>query len=149
MAVVVAAVVVMLWPRPTQVTRASCDRIRVGMSRTEVEAILGGPPGDYRTGPTVGPEFDQSFRTVVHSAWTGPLPPAPTSVMPLPTIKDWPPIEPLAYDTWQRDAGNVYVTFSPEGVVRIKSFSAAIKLEHGPLDNLLWRLKRQWRRWFL
>jgi hypothetical protein len=45
----VAALV--LWPRADRVTRANFDRIRVGMSRAEVEAILG-PPGDYRTGRT-------------------------------------------------------------------------------------------------
>jgi hypothetical protein len=66
LAVVGAAGAVVLWRRSAHVTRASCDRIRVGMSRAEVEAILGGPPGDYRAGPTVGPEFEESFRTVVH-----------------------------------------------------------------------------------
>jgi hypothetical protein len=68
LAVVVAAVVVVLWPRPDRITQENYDRIRVGglwgedwathdnrapvkkgMTRTEVEAILG-PPGDYRTG---------------------------------------------------------------------------------------------------
>src|SRR5258708_730719 len=39
------------WPRPDRVTRENFDRIKVGMSRTEVEAILG-PQGDYTTGPT-------------------------------------------------------------------------------------------------
>src|SRR6516164_10518508 len=47
----VAAVVVVLWPRPSlRITLENCKRIREGMSRAEVEAILG-PPGDYRTGP--------------------------------------------------------------------------------------------------
>jgi hypothetical protein len=32
--------------------------------------------------------------------------------------------------------------------VQIKSFSAAIKPEQRPLENLPWRLKRQWHRWF-
>jgi hypothetical protein len=68
--------------------------------------------------------------------------------VPLPTIKHWPLIEPLAYDRWQGDTGNVYVTFAPEGVVQIKSFSAAIRLEQRPLDNLLWRFRGHWRRWF-
>src|SRR5262249_36079311 len=38
-----------LWPRSDPVTRANCDRLRPGMTRQEVESILG-PPGDYRTG---------------------------------------------------------------------------------------------------
>jgi hypothetical protein len=49
--VVVAAGAVVLWPRtPSRITLENCNRIREGMSRAEVEAILG-PPGDYRTGP--------------------------------------------------------------------------------------------------
>src|SRR5262245_31156651 len=37
-------------PPPDRVTRANFDRVWEGMSRAEVEAILG-PPGDYTTGP--------------------------------------------------------------------------------------------------
>jgi hypothetical protein len=33
---------------PPGIDRRGFDRIRAGMSRREVEAILGGPPGDYR-----------------------------------------------------------------------------------------------------
>jgi hypothetical protein len=40
------------WPRPDLITLANADRIRVGMSRSEVSAILG-PPADYRTRPTL------------------------------------------------------------------------------------------------
>jgi SmpA / OmlA family len=34
------------WPRPG-VSRANYDRIRYGMTQEAVEAVLGGPPGDY------------------------------------------------------------------------------------------------------
>jgi hypothetical protein len=34
------------------ITRLNSKRIRIGMTRAEVEAILGKPAGDYRTGPT-------------------------------------------------------------------------------------------------
>ncbi len=46
------------WPRPDRITEENYFRIKQGMSRTEVEAILG-PPGDYRNGPTTnaGPEY--------------------------------------------------------------------------------------------
>ena len=47
--VVVAAAAVVLWPRPDRITQENCDRIEKGMSQAEVEAILGGPPGDYTT----------------------------------------------------------------------------------------------------
>jgi hypothetical protein len=43
----------LLFPRPSKVTRAAYERIEKGMSREEVEAILGGPPGDYTTRPTL------------------------------------------------------------------------------------------------
>jgi hypothetical protein len=52
LAVVVAAGAVVLWPQaapPSRVTRENYDCIQEGMTRAEVEAILG-PPGDYRTG---------------------------------------------------------------------------------------------------
>jgi hypothetical protein len=57
---VVAAVLVVLagvaafalWPRPGRITRENYDRISAGMSRAEVEVILG-PPGDHTTGPNV------------------------------------------------------------------------------------------------
>jgi hypothetical protein len=47
LAVVGAAGVVVLWPRPSsRITRENYERIRAGMSRAEIESILG-PPGDY------------------------------------------------------------------------------------------------------
>jgi hypothetical protein len=41
------------WPQlpADRVTRENYDRIEKGMSRAEVEALIG-PPGDYRTGPS-------------------------------------------------------------------------------------------------
>jgi len=49
LAVMFAVVAVVLRPRPDRITREDYDRIRPGMTRAEVEAILG-PPDDYRTG---------------------------------------------------------------------------------------------------
>ena len=37
--------------RKMHFTQAQCDRIRIGMTRTEVQAILGPPPGNYLTRP--------------------------------------------------------------------------------------------------
>jgi hypothetical protein len=51
LAVVVGAGTVVLWPRADRITLENFDRIKKGMRRAEVEAILG-PPGDYTTGPT-------------------------------------------------------------------------------------------------
>jgi hypothetical protein len=53
LAVMVAAGVGALWPRPSRVTGENFDRIEKGMSRAEIEAVLG-PPGDYRTGRRSG-----------------------------------------------------------------------------------------------
>jgi hypothetical protein len=36
----------LLWPR-TAITRENAEKIRLGMTLAEVEAILGGPPGNY------------------------------------------------------------------------------------------------------
>ena len=51
----------MLWPRPDRITRENYERIRVGMSSAEVEAILGGPPGDYRTVRTEDEMYPRCF----------------------------------------------------------------------------------------
>jgi hypothetical protein len=114
LAVVVAAGVVMLWPRPIKpgLTQDNFDRIRVGMTRPEVEAIL-------------GPWFAHSARG------------------------DW---------KWNLDAGTYYwlsddwndasVYIDDHGRVTEKSSNDFLVEPHGPLNNLLWRLKRQWHRWF-
>jgi hypothetical protein len=47
----VAFVALVTWPRSDRATQENFNRIRRGMSRAEVEAILG-PPGDYRSGET-------------------------------------------------------------------------------------------------
>jgi hypothetical protein len=41
----------LLLPWHCPVNWAASERIKEGMTRAEVEAILGGPPGDYRTRP--------------------------------------------------------------------------------------------------
>ena len=65
--------------RPTVpgITEENFDRIKEGISRAEVESILGGPPGDYTTGPTItadsvgGPLLRQASGPEILSAqWT-------------------------------------------------------------------------------
>jgi hypothetical protein len=46
-----AVVGFVLLPQPLRLTQSDFDRLRVGMSRTEVESILRCPPGDYTTAP--------------------------------------------------------------------------------------------------
>jgi hypothetical protein len=62
----VAVGVWLLWPH-TAITRDNFAQLRVGMSRSEVEAVLGGPARDESSGPIVvdwsagwsGPECDR------------------------------------------------------------------------------------------
>jgi hypothetical protein len=127
LAVVVAVGVILLWPRADRVTRENYDRIHEGMSRAEVEAILG-PPGDYRNGPT-----NTWFAT-----WVAPDAPV----------------------AWQGDRGSIFVyrkggdpffadtePDDPDSVSSA-SFVQVQRVRQGPLEDLLWRAKRQWHRWF-
>jgi hypothetical protein len=51
--VLFGALLPLVLPRHCPVNRTACERIKEGMTQTEVEAILGGPPGDYTTRPTI------------------------------------------------------------------------------------------------
>jgi hypothetical protein len=145
---VVAAGVVVLWPQPqpsSRITRENFDRIKVGMSRTEVEAILG-PPGDYRTrlGETDGTDV------------IGSPPWQPDWVDYGPAIATW---QPLVSDTGERaipeTSAGVWICDSMEITIlstddsgRVYAAEAYARRSAGALDNLLWRFKRQWHRWF-
>ena len=48
--VAVALVAWLLWPRGAAITRENAAKIQPGMARAEVEALLGGPAGDYTAG---------------------------------------------------------------------------------------------------
>jgi hypothetical protein len=127
LAVTVTGGVVVLWPRGDRITRENCDRIQEGMSRAEVEAILG-PPGDYLTaGPsnTTADLFDENgnVRTVRHDG--------------------------TVICFWVGDRAIIYVPFDRNGkTTRSPTLWEAGTLPQPPLENLLWRLKRQWHRWF-
>jgi hypothetical protein len=118
LAVMVAAGAVVGWPRANRVTWENYDRIREGMTRAEVEAILG-PPGDYRTGPTIA--LNGSVIAPYGSRHQG---------------------------DWVGNEGFIGVVFD-SGVVEHKYFYRTVKREQSPLGNLLWRAERQWHRWFL
>jgi hypothetical protein len=138
LAVVVAGAVV-LWPHEDRITKQNCDCIREGMTRQEVEAILG-PPGDYRTVRTAEP-------------------PPPVYALRKPkaelakdaydrehvfVLKHSPGVEKL---TWLADEGDVYVWMVGERVAH-NDFSSSQKVDQTSLENFLWKAKRQWRRWF-
>jgi hypothetical protein len=94
------------------------------MSLAEVEAILG-PPGDYRTRPTI---------YVPH-------------IFSPPRLADRLASKPdVDIKKWEGDSGDIEVVFR-DGETKA-AFYATDPLNQGPIANLLWRLKRQWHRWF-
>jgi hypothetical protein len=123
LAVVVAAGVVVLWPEPPliRVTEENLNRVRPGMTRTEVEAILG-PPGDYRTHPT------DSF--------------PPRGPNPVSSGVSFTSLQ------WQSDTIDVQICVAPNGDMQWMKAMSAQPTNLGPLDRLRWRAKRQWHRWF-
>jgi len=125
MAVVAAAGAVGLWSRADRITRVNFARLNTGMSRAEVEAVLG-PPGDYTTSPPgdMGEEVVQDAETGEHDA---------------------PGVDGLL---WIADAGIIEVTFDGAGQACRTVFAPLTPPKQNFLDNLLWRARRQWRRWF-
>jgi hypothetical protein len=144
--VVVASVVVVLWPRPSsRITRENFERIRPGMTRNEVEAILG-PPDDYRTG--LG-ESDFGDDSASHWVRDGtPFPPWIPGWLAYPNV---PPMKGVPTTgiqaTWCGDSCRIWVMVDDAGRVR-HSYCLNRRLTQGSLDDLLWWLKRQWDRWF-
>jgi hypothetical protein len=123
LAVVGAGAAVMLLRREDRVTRQNFDRITEGMSRTEVESILGSP-GDYRSGPV---KWKAGPREVIFQ------------------------IDSPAHDRWIGDHGTIDIWFPEyQGYTgaRHMTFHDVERIALTPLDNLVWRAKRQWHRWF-
>jgi len=133
LAVVVTAGTVVLWPRPERITRANFHRIREGMSRAEVEAILG-PPGDYRTG------LGETWFTEP-KLWSPDRDIAPR---PEPL---WSTAPGNSWARWDSDSFSIWISFDDSGSAAVKEVWPRRKTQ-GPVDSLLWRAKRQWRRWF-
>jgi hypothetical protein len=124
LAVVVAAGAVVQSLQPVRITQQDFNRIKPWMTRAEVAAILG-PPGDYRTADS---------HTVGDCFWR-----------PLFTIEE------LLEDRvifWYTDGTQWVVRFDERGRVTSHFSRPLVRVEATPLDNLLWRAKRQWHRWF-
>jgi hypothetical protein len=56
--------------------------------------------------------------------------------------------QPTPRDHSGADAVVAYFSFDESGRVECRTFSPNDPPEPKPLDILLWRAKRQWRRWF-
>ncbi len=123
--VLAGAVAFALWPRPDRVTWENYDRIKAGMTRAEVEAFLGAP-GDYRTRLTGRPELGTLRRHTFDEAEAA---------------RD-------EKDLWKGDTGNIVVSYGCSGTTTEALYYEVDRPGQRPLDNLLWRLRRQWRKWF-
>jgi hypothetical protein len=103
-----------LWPRD-RITKASWEKIRLGMQEKEVEDILGGPglTGDYPPefslvmsgGVTIFDEKQYDFRNHRRRYWIG-------------------------------RGGALGISIDHEGIVRLKSFHKLLSLEPSFLDRL-------------
>jgi hypothetical protein len=101
---VVAAGTVAAWPQPDRLTRENYDRIQVGMSRGQVEAILGSPNGCRE-------RLD------------------------------------IVRLTWEGDEAGILVFLSSDQVM-FTYWSGGPCMARTRLDDLIWRAKRRWHRWF-
>jgi hypothetical protein len=134
LAVTVASILLIRPVSRLRITREDFCRIRRGMSYPEVEAIMGCPPVDCSTGET---DFD---RTAFEQLLREDLVDEDDS--PAPGTH-------LAYAiSWVTDTANFGVMFDASGKVIYRIYTPIRKVTDEPLANLLWRAKRQWRRWF-
>jgi hypothetical protein len=104
-----------------QATHDNFARLESGMSLAEVESILG-PSGDQTTGP--------AFKVLRGR------------------LDEWPPPGTTVVE-WESDDSWITVAFDVSGREVAAVYSRMARNQQGPLDNLLWRAKRQWHRWFL
>jgi hypothetical protein len=125
LALVVGSGVFVLWPRTAsdRITRQQYDRIVSNMTPADVEAILG-PPGDYRTGPTDDVPCTES--ALLKASRESSIP------------SDY-----SAF--WHGDSATIIVLINPDGDIVKNYCPSRIR---SPFETLVWRAKRQWRRWF-
>jgi hypothetical protein len=148
--VLVAAVMFLLQPRKDRVTRENFDRIRDGMTRTEVQAILG-PPGDYASGPTGLPPPPP-----VGGVWLSSL-----AHLHRDARRTFDPDEALIAEildravAWEGDAGAIWVRFGRLGTTASASYQSRYRQEQSLQENVLWRTNKLlwrarclWRKWF-
>jgi hypothetical protein len=127
-----------LWSRASRLTEEKVRSIRFGMSRSVVEAILG-PPGDYTTGPV---------RYTYPNAFTSQ---STVEVLESPEERFKSPLAGVlgrSEACWCSDAIVLVVQFDGDSNVCLTTLRRTSRVEQGPLDNLIWRAKRLWHRWF-
>jgi hypothetical protein len=95
------------------------------MTREQVESVLGGPPGDYSTGPTIGPWFRWWF---------------------IGGSEEW-PFEHIVtpnerFVSWRNDETEVDVVFDDSGTVTAAMEGQVRRIPLNWHDDLLWKVKR-------
>jgi hypothetical protein len=112
--------VALLKPIHCPVNRAALGRIEEGMTQAEVYAVLGGPPGDYRTRPPAPPLLMSNFRS-------GPL---------------------CLTEVWKGDEGTLTVGYDFADVkVMFANFEDAEPYRPGLVELARWRLERLREAW--
>jgi hypothetical protein len=128
LAVLVATAAWVMWPQRSRVTKENYARITAGMTRRDVETVLGGPPGDYRSGPTERASLPLDIEMLVEN--------------------DALNVSDLFDDEWEGDTAAVMVHFRPDGRVGWKAHRINERAEQSATENFLWRVQRQWQKWF-
>jgi hypothetical protein len=128
----------LLWPHPDHITRANSDRIREGMSREELYALLG-PPGDYRSVRTedTNPLWFVSYIPTSAEIARTEYDREHVFVVRINLVSG--PMERL---TWLGNEGDLHVWFRSERV-STSGFVPREKKPQSPLEDLVWRVKRQ------
>jgi hypothetical protein len=116
---------VVVWPRTNRLTRESFQRIREGTTRVEAEAILG-PPGDYRTRPTV-PGVNKDYLSDIQLVTRG---------------------DGGTAENWFGDEMLLMVVFDSEDRAVLVNACQPPSHPVGPFESLRWRVNRLWHRWF-
>jgi hypothetical protein len=113
------------WP-PSSRIRTENYASAYGMTLSHVEALLGGPPGDYRT-IRPGVEHKDSDLRIMKDAFRNSA---------------------RAIEFWQCDDALVWVSFNEKGQADNVGRFPMPTPTAGAIDNLFWRAKRAWHRWF-
>jgi hypothetical protein len=139
--VVTVGVVVFLSEPPSQITRENFEHIHRGMTREEVDAILG-PPGDHRTsrGENYSPvkAGPATWQADPDEYWPGL---ATWHDAPAPLGEHW------VRAVWIGDKVSVEVLVDGTGRV-VMARDTERRTTGNALDSLHWRTKHLWHRWF-
>jgi hypothetical protein len=118
-------------PERSPVNRAAFERIEEGMTLGEVEQILGGPSGDYRTAP---PPHDEGVGDSILLIGGGP------------PIGGWSFVR--HHRRWRGDEIDVMVCFDRSDLVVRTVSEPSMPRTTGPAERILWRLGRLKERCF-